>query len=133
MAVAMLHLILLYARQLLSRESDIEVEEEVGSSAEVQVKEMEANEMRKRLNVWEVLEVLPPMQTLPPHILCNLSMYFGKKELLQNARRISANHWSGKWLTRPNIYDVISLLAVDCGAGGIFMNRSTILREDSRQ
>lgn len=51
-------LILLYDRRLLSKKYDIDLEEEVRSSAEMHVKIVEAIELQKHLDVWEVSESL---------------------------------------------------------------------------
>lgn len=88
---AMPHMILLYAQQVLSTESDIEREEHVCSSVEVHVKAIEASEVRKRLDVLEVPEQLLPMQTCRAYILYQLSMYFGREELFQKAKKIPVN------------------------------------------
>lgn len=53
-------LILRYARQLLNKESDIDGEEQVQTSAEVCVKSVEAIEVQKRLDVWEAPEDILP-------------------------------------------------------------------------
>lgn len=40
------------------------------------------------------------------------------------AKNIPANQWRVTWWVRLNIYDVELLLAVVCGAAGIFLNKN---------
>lgn len=79
---ALPQLILLDARQVLSTQPDTDEEEQVCSSAEAYMKEVEAIEIQKRLNIWKVPEGLLPMQKFPPDILYHLGTYFSKKKLL---------------------------------------------------
>lgn len=93
---AMCQLILLYARQLLSKDSDINGEEEGRRSAVVYVEVVESIEVWKYLDVWVVPKGLPAMQTILSHILYDLSIYFREKEWPKKAGSIPANQWSGK-------------------------------------
>lgn len=63
----MAQLILFQTLQVFTRESDIDVEEEVCISAEVYVKAVQSFEVQKRLYVLQVSAGLPPMQTFLPH------------------------------------------------------------------
>lgn len=87
----MSQLILLYARQQLSKMSDIDGEEEVRCCASVYVKAVEAIEVRKLLDVCEGPERILPGKTLTSHILYHLSNYFVEMELFQKARNAPAN------------------------------------------
>lgn len=108
-----------YAHQVLRKKSYIDGDEEVCRSADVYVKAMEEIEMRKRLNLWEVPEGLPSMQTFSRHMLYHQGTYVGEEELLQKSRNVSASRWSRRRRPRLNSYSVVSLLAVYCGAAGI--------------
>lgn len=59
-AESMLQRILLYVRQILSKQSDIDGEEEFCRFSDVYVKEAEATELQKRLNVWGFQKTLFP-------------------------------------------------------------------------
>lgn len=82
LTAVMLQLILLYARHVLSEIVDIGSGEEISSSAKLYLKAMEVSEVQKRLVMPQVLEGLLPMQTLPPHVLHHLSIYYGEEGLL---------------------------------------------------
>lgn len=74
-------LILINIKQVLREKLDIDGDEHVCTSAKVYAKKVEAIDVHKSLNVWEVLEEYLPMQTISPHILYHLSTYIGKEEL----------------------------------------------------
>lgn len=76
---------------MLSEEFDIGRDEEVSRSDEIYVKAVEASEVPKRLEVWEVPEVLPPTQTLSRHISFQLSTYLAVKELFRKTMNFPAN------------------------------------------
>lgn len=86
----MLELTLLYACQMLRKEPEIDMEEEVRSSAELYIKALEVAVMRKRQNVQEVPEEPSLIHKSPPHILYHLSTYIDEEELFRKARNISA-------------------------------------------
>lgn len=92
--VAIPEMILLCARQVLGRESNILEEEEVRSSVEVNAKAVERTVVRKRLDVWKVQEGLPPMSRLQPHSLYHLGILFGEMRPFQETRSIPENQWS---------------------------------------
>lgn len=58
---------------MLSKKSDTDEDEEARSSAKVLFKEVEATELQKHLDVWEISEGLPPMQSFPLLIQYHLS------------------------------------------------------------
>lgn len=59
---AVLQLILLYARQMLRKESNIDGRKETYSSAELHVKTVETIKVLEHLEVLEVPEGFPPIQ-----------------------------------------------------------------------
>lgn len=61
----MLQLILVYARQALNKEYDVDREERGYRTAEVYVNAEDFIEVRKSMEVWEVPKRPSPMQTLP--------------------------------------------------------------------
>lgn len=87
---ARLQLILLFGEILLSKELNIDGEEQVPSSAEMYMKAVESMEVRRRLRVWEVPEGIRPIQTFLPHILYHLTTYSGKEKLLRKAKNVTA-------------------------------------------
>lgn len=89
---------------------------------------MAANEIdvRKPLHERTVLEGLPTMQSLPPHIMYHPSMYFGEQELRRSTSNKPASQWRWKSQARLNMCDVASLLAADCEADGNFPEASGI-------
>lgn len=89
-------LILLFARQALIEESDINGKRLARSSTEVYDKAVEPIEKRRLSDVREVPGGLLPMQTFPPHILCHLNMCFAEQDLGEITRNILANRWTGK-------------------------------------
>lgn len=107
----------------MNKESDSDVEKESRRSTDLYVKAVKKIEVRKRLNLGEVPDGLPPMQTLLPHILYDLATFFGEKKLFQHMRNILVNLCSGKGRVRLNTYDVTSRLAVDCVAAGSFLKK----------
>lgn len=92
----MSQLALLFARQVLSKDSNIDEEQQVNSPAEVLVKAVEAIELRMPQDAWEDPEGRPLTQMILPHILYNLRMNFGAVLLFQKARNIAAKQWNGK-------------------------------------
>lgn len=60
------------------------------------------------------------MQTLQSHILFHQSSYFGEEELFKKAENIPEKQWRGKRRARLNMYEVESLLSIDCGAAVMF-------------
>lgn len=66
----------------VQKNSDVEGEELVSSSAEVYVKTVEAMEVQKQLYVSEVPYRLPPMQIFSSDILYRLSTDFGEEQML---------------------------------------------------
>lgn len=83
--------ILLDARPVLRKEPENDGEEKDLSSAKVYVKAVEAIYVRKRLNVWGVLEGSTPNQAFQPNILYHLITYFAEEELFVLARDIPAD------------------------------------------
>lgn len=79
MTKPILQLILLHARQMLSKNSDIDGKEGVPPSANVYVMVVEAIEMRIRLEEREVPEGLLHMHKFIPHILYHLSIFWRRK------------------------------------------------------
>lgn len=126
-------LILFYARQMQCKTPDIDEEEDVRRSAEIGLRAVEALDMRMRLDGWEVLEGLPPMETLPSQILYHLSTYFGEEELLQKARNIPGSQLSEKWRARLTMFDIGLMLAVDREGSRIFLKKSAIPHRHSGQ
>lgn len=88
---AILQCILIFASRLLSKWSYIDGAELVYTSANIQVKTEEAREVRKHLNVLEVPEIYPPMQTFQPCILYHLGTYFSETVLSKMERRVPAS------------------------------------------
>lgn len=76
-------LILLYAWQVFNKQSGVDGGKQVINFAKVYRKAVQAIEVSKRLDVWEVPERLSPMQTFQPHILYHLETYLSKLELFQ--------------------------------------------------
>lgn len=71
------------------------------------------------------------MQTLLPHMLSHQSTNPGKK-LIEMAKQVGANCWSGKWNETLDMYPAWSLLAIDCGgATDIFLNKSLMKYKDA--
>lgn len=91
---AMPWLILLYAQQMFSIESDIDREEEARSSAKLYVRAVNAIKFRKCLDVCKVPERLLPVRTFLPHILYLVNTYFGDGELLRKSCNIPARQCS---------------------------------------
>lgn len=87
-------LTLLYAAQMLSKESDIDGEGHVCSSAEAYVKAAEAIEIQECLDRREVPKGHPPMQSFPTHIQYHLSTYLREREPFRRASNITAYQWS---------------------------------------
>lgn len=85
---AMPKLILLYALRVLSKKSDIDGEDKVCRSAEVCVKAVKSNEVRDRLDIWQVPEEPPLTQMFPLHILYHLSTHYRERILFQTAKNI---------------------------------------------
>lgn len=64
------------------------------------------------------------MEKFPLHILYHLSMYSSDEELLQKARKLPANQWSGKYRSSLNVYRVGQMLPVEREVAGIlWINR----------
>lgn len=99
-------LTLIYARQLLSDESDIEGDEQIYSSAKVCVKVAKALEVQRYLDMWEVPEGYPLMQTFLPHILYYLNTYFVEEKPFKTDKNDPANKLCVKWLARMNMFKV---------------------------
>lgn len=76
MISAVSELILLCARQVWSKASDSDGEEDVLRYAEVYVKSEKAIEVRKHLDVCEIPEWPRPIEVFPLNILLQLSTYF---------------------------------------------------------
>lgn len=132
MIEAILLLILLYPHQLLTKQSDIDEEEQVCSFAEMYVKVVEAMEVRKCLDVWEVPEGLLSRQKLLLHITYHLGMTFGEEKLLQKTQCFS-KPVELKIGARLNMYDICTLLAGNCGAASTVAMRSTTPPKDAAQ
>lgn len=77
-SVAMQDLIMLYARQMLSRKFHIDWEEEISRSVEVYVKAVREVEAQKRLDLWKIPGGLRSTQTFTLHILYYSSTYYGE-------------------------------------------------------
>lgn len=120
----MMQLILVFARQVLSADSDADGGEEVRTTVEEDARLEEAIETERRLDTWEVLEGYPLMQIFPPNTAYHLSTYCSVEELFDMARVILADQWSVKWWAALNIWEVSSLLAVEWKADGILFKRS---------
>lgn len=89
-------LILPYARQVLSKESEVDGEEEARSSAEMYLKGVEEIEARHFLDSLKVAEGLSPMRAPPSRILHPVCTYFRVEALFQKPRTILGNQYSGK-------------------------------------
>lgn len=63
----------------------------------------------------------------------NLSTHLSEKKRFGKARNIPANQWSVDWRVRLNMYDVGSLIAVDCGATGGLLKKLSIPHKDAGQ
>lgn len=75
-----LELILLHALPVLRKESDIDKEGLLRSSAEVYIEAVQANKVRMGLHMSAVSKGLCPMQTFLPDILYRLSTNIGRKK-----------------------------------------------------
>lgn len=71
------------------------------------------------------MEEHPPIQMLSLHMLLYVSTYHGE-ELSGIARNVSVNQRSAKWVATLFMYDVFSLIAVECGADGVLPKLSEI-------
>lgn len=76
MVEVFLQLILLYGRQVQSKESGNDRKDDFRSSADIYVIAVEVIQVRKHLNVFELAEGLPLMPTFPSQILYYLNIYF---------------------------------------------------------
>lgn len=56
---------------------------------------VEATEVKKILDVWEIRERYSPIYTISAHILYQLSTYSRKQELFELLINVPANQWSG--------------------------------------
>lgn len=85
----MLQQLLLYPRQLLNDDSDIDEKEQAQNISEAYVKAGKPIKVRKRLEMYGISEVYPFIPTFPSHVPYRLSTHFGEKELFRNTRNAS--------------------------------------------
>lgn len=74
----------------MSKEPDLDGEEQVCSFAATYVKAAEAIDMWKHINAWKFSEGIPNKQGNPSHVLYRIDIYFIQQRLFRNARNIPA-------------------------------------------
>lgn len=93
-------------RRVLSKALDNDGEEKAYCSITVYFKAVRKIDLKRSLNVWQVSEMLPPIQMLPPQILYDPRTQRVEEELLRKLMNIPENQWSREWLERLSMYDV---------------------------
>lgn len=118
---------------MLSKESDINREEEARRSADAYVMSVEKLAVPTRLGVPVVPVRHTPIQTLPPHFPYHVNTYLSDLELFQEETNIPAIQWGRNWRARQIMFKVASLPAVVDGSAHNVLKKSEVPHEDSKQ
>lgn len=118
---AMQQLILLYAGQVLSDLSCFDGEEELCSSEAVYVNAVGAMEVRERLEVCDV-----PERPLSKQLFSPPKFVFRRGGAVLQGNNYSIKSVERNMAGRLDMYDIGTLVAVDCGAADVFLKKSAV-------
>lgn len=89
-------LVLVFANQLLNKDSDIKGNATLLKHAKLYIKAMEGISSQRRVDSGQAPGDFPPFQMLPPHILSFLSSLYSKPEFVSSLSGIPPHKWPGQ-------------------------------------
>lgn len=125
-------LVEVYAKTLLSPESDIVGSEKVVAAGKIFVKDMAALASRKTVDSWIVPSSgLLAVQNFPDYMLYLIDNVYRETGLFEVFRQLPLSQWAEKWRGRFYGMDMNMLLALDALAQGLTVKKSTIPHTES--
>ena len=123
---AMRQLVEVYARQLLSDESDIEESDALKKVADTYAHQMDKINAMKDMAVWDIPKGYTPMTSFPPTLVNFISSTFQDVSLFNLYRNRPLIEWPLLWRARFHQMDVNTLLGFELAANNLEMKPSTI-------
>lgn len=108
---------------------NITAENDVPQAASTNVEAIEELDLRRFVSVREKPAGFSTTQTFLLHKLYHVSIYHTEYSLYDQAQKFLTNLWTREWRWRLDMFDVCSLLAVNCGAFGVKTKASNISRD----
>lgn len=120
-------LVYTFAQQLVNPDSDVKPScTEILNVARSFIQSYVSRQARVRLNRWKVPEGLPPMQTVPPHVISYMRSYFAGTAMMSGMGNIVPDRWPSKWVNHFRSLDMNAVRAAECLALGVSIKKSSI-------
>ena len=126
---SMTSLVALFARQILNPNSDIDGTDHDKVHAKVLLRELDAIEAKRRLDIWDIPPGVPVVQTFPKYLRHFISQFIGDPKLYNCTIPIPWNRWKMSWKIALDGIPTQALRAMEAGALGLSVKPSTIKHE----